>query len=95
MISGGTRVAGFIHGKMFTEPRVSYDLMHVSDWLPTILTAVDGDLSNLTSLDGFNQWETLKDQKKSPRTEVLVNIETGSFPKSALISGEWKLVNQS
>lgn len=89
-------MAGFIHSKLFkSPPRVSYDLMHVSDWLPTLLAAVGGNLSNMTSLDGINQWETLTDGVASPRTEVLVNIETGSSPKEALISGDWKLVNQS
>ena len=37
---GGTRGVAFIHSKMLSKPgTVSSALIHVSDWLPTLLSA--------------------------------------------------------
>ncbi len=59
-------------------------LIHVTDWLPTLVAAAGGDASILPSnLDGINLWESLRkgDDGTSPdsedlprRTEFLYNI---------------------
>lgn len=60
-------------------------LIHVVDWLPTLLSAakkslkkdekrlVDKFLSE--ERDGIDQWSTLQNRSRSPRTEFLYNID--------------------
>jgi len=43
---GGVRGAAFLHGKMLENPgRTSNQLMHISDWLPTLMTVIGKILS--------------------------------------------------
>ena len=70
--------------------------MHATDWLPTLLSAASqGKFSNFTNLDGKNLWDTLQNEKSSPRKEVLINIDPHVYHNAALRIGDWKLVNQS
>ena len=71
--------------------------MHVSDWLPTLLAAAGYDVTKEKGykLDGMNLWETLKNPGvKSPRTEVLLNIDDQMFKNAALRVGDWKIIKQ-
>merc|ERR1719330_1627122 len=63
---GGTRGAAFIHGSMLSIPgTVSRALIHVSDWLPTLISAAGGDMTTMMedgdSIDGVDQWAVLRD----------------------------------
>ena len=53
----------------------SRELIHVTDWLPTLYRAAGGDTTNLEGLDGFDQWEMLTKGKASDRVEMLYNID--------------------
>jgi arylsulfatase A-like enzyme len=67
-------------------------LMHVSDWLPTLYSAAGGDTADLGSnLDGVNQWQSLVYNEQSPRHEILVNIDE-KYENAALRVDDWKLV---
>lgn len=60
---GGTHGVGFVSGGAVPESRkgtVSSELIHVSDWFPTLVQGVAGWNLNGTSLDGFNQWPTIR-----------------------------------
>ena len=93
--SGGVRAAGCIYSKFLKNPgRVSLDLMHVTDWLPTLVSLAGGG-GDLKDLDGMNVWKTLQAMEPSPRTEILINIDAELYHNSALRVGDWKLVNQS
>ena len=72
-------------------------MMHVSDWLPTLLAAAGYDVTKETNdLDGMNLWETLNNPNvTSPRKEILINIDEELYNNAALRVGDWKLVNQS
>ena len=88
---GGTRGAAFIHGSMLAaRGEVSSALVHVTDWLPTLISAGGGrpgtqprprhqllllaDL--LTGLDGVDQWDTfVRPGQGSMRREMLYNID--------------------
>ena len=55
---GGTRVAGFIHSAMLpasVRGTVSNVMMHVTDWLPTIVALAGGSTDRNLPLDGHNQ----------------------------------------
>lgn len=65
--------------------------MHITDWLPTLLTAAGGNPSNLTSIDGMDLWDALSEDTESPRTSVLHNIDD-IYGVSAITVGDWKLI---
>ena len=68
-----------MHGSMLSRPgRVSSDLVHVTDWLPTLVTAAGGDTRELLEedIDGVNQWEQLSSGRGgSKRRTMLYNID--------------------
>ena len=97
MITGGVKSAAFINSKLLGKSGVSHDLMHVSDWLPTLLAAAGYDVTKEmeNKLDGMSLWETLKNPDvTSPRTEILLNIDDEKYKNAALRVGDWKIVKQ-
>ena len=72
------------------QGRVANQLMHVTDWLPTLLAAAGGNATNL-NLDGIDLWNTLKKDTESPRKSVLHNIDD-IYGNAAITIGKWKLL---
>lgn len=88
---GGVRGAGLLWSPKLIKPgRVGRQLIHISDWLPTLLTAAGGDPSNL-SIDGMDMWNALSEDTESPRKMVLHNIDD-IFGLSGITYGDWKFV---
>ncbi|XP_077296913.1 arylsulfatase B-like isoform X2 [Arctopsyche grandis] len=93
MWEGGVKVPACMwNNQLRGAPRVSYDLMHITDWLPTLVTAAGGFSTSLPyDTDGLDQWSSLLDNTLSARSEVLLNIDekkrTAGFRR-----GSWKLV---
>ncbi|XP_076252531.1 arylsulfatase B-like [Rhynchophorus ferrugineus] len=88
---GGMRNIAAIWSPLIKKPqRVSNNLMHISDWLPTLLSAAGLGTSELpSSLDGRDQWKAISEGSESPRTEILHNID--DIDKyGAIRQGEWK-----
>ena len=67
------------------------DLMHLTDWLPTLYGRGGGDLSKLPDLDGFDMWPTLSQGKASPRKGMVHNIDPVTWTV-ALRYQQWKLL---
>ncbi|GFT97981.1 arylsulfatase B [Nephila pilipes] len=89
---GGVRGLSFIYSPLLKyTSRVSMDLMHITDWLPTLYRAAGGDVLSLGKLDGCDMWDTLSLKKPSPRSEVLLNIDPINRV-SALRVGHFKLI---
>ena len=60
-----------------------FSLIHVTDWLPTFISAANGSSKNLPKIDGIDQWQALVVNKSSARSEMLYNIDPGNaFPGS-------------
>ncbi|XP_054267266.1 arylsulfatase B-like [Macrosteles quadrilineatus] len=56
---GGVRTPCLIWSPLITNPsRVSHTLMHVADWLPTLLSAA-GHKGRVSGIDGVDQWEAI------------------------------------
>lgn len=98
------RGVGFVHSELLEKPRqISSELIHVTDWFPTIVHLAGGSVTGLP-LDGYNVWDTLDSGKPSPRKEILHNIDPidtyWDFPigdyhhcrQAAIRVGDWKLL---
>lgn len=71
--------------------RVCNDLMHITDWLPTLYAAADGDLKDLGEIDGMNQWGVLRDGCAAVRDKLLLNIDEVSKTEGAIYK-QYKLL---
>ncbi|KAL5254932.1 hypothetical protein ACHWQZ_G014397 [Mnemiopsis leidyi] len=95
---GGIRSTSFIHSPLLPGGVINEELLHVTDWLPTLthLAACGVEPSSKCSgpyhedIDGVNQWDAIVGAGKSNRTEFLVNIDPKE-KNSALRWGPWKL----
>ncbi|KAL7643639.1 UNVERIFIED_CONTAM: hypothetical protein RMT77_005622 [Armadillidium vulgare] len=92
MWEGGVRGSACVWSSLINDPgRVSMEMMHITDWFPTLYHAVGGSESTLPKMDGMNVWESIQGNSPSPRKEILVNID--SIDNGASIKvGDWKLL---
>ncbi|XP_055333769.1 arylsulfatase B-like isoform X2 [Paramacrobiotus metropolitanus] len=75
LFEGGVRATAFLWSPLLLQiPRVSTQMMHITDWLPTLLYAA-GIHKYIPGIDGFNMWPTLSHNFPSPRSEILLNID--------------------
>ncbi|MCP6508622.1 hypothetical protein NL478_28050, partial [Klebsiella pneumoniae] len=77
--------------KISQPQRVSNQLMHIVDWLPTLYGLAGGSLDSLGDIDGIDMWESLSENKESRRTLVLHNIDD-TDGTAALRKDQWKIV---
>ncbi|CAH2247263.1 jg15454 [Pararge aegeria aegeria] len=86
---GGIRVNGLIWSKNLTQGRHLWKgYMHVTDWLPTLLSAVS--IEPPKNIDGIDLWESIISNGESKR-DLIVEIDdyTGF---AYIISGDFKLI---
>ncbi|XP_068084877.1 arylsulfatase B [Anabrus simplex] len=73
---GAIRTVACIWSNKLTHPRtVSHQLVHITDWMPTLYSAAGGDVSKLGQLDGVDQWKSFSQKATPPRSELLINID--------------------
>ncbi|XP_022083579.1 arylsulfatase I-like [Acanthaster planci] len=90
---GGVRGVGFVNSPLLEKPkRISHDLIHVSDWFPTMYRVAGGNVSLLGgNIYGKDVWDTVSQGQSSPRNEILLNIDPiGMY--AALRVGDYKLL---
>ncbi|XP_065914604.1 arylsulfatase B-like [Dysidea avara] len=98
VFEGGVRGNAFVWGSKL--PKLNYDnhqLIHATDWLPTIVEGIAGlELDkDKWALDGYNVWKTITNNDETPRKEVLINLDPptkGFRGQAAIRVGQWKLV---
>ncbi|KAK8762785.1 hypothetical protein V5799_025949 [Amblyomma americanum] len=92
---GGTRAAAFVWSPLLARPRrVSTQLMHITDWLPTLYSVAGGNTAALGALDGMDMWQHLSHGLRSPRVELLYNIDP-PMSQAAIRYWKYKLVLDS
>ena len=86
------RGVGFLHSPLLnTSGYVSDQMLHVTDWLPTLLSAAGGSPESLNNLDGVDAWSMLSNNGSPVRTEMLHNIDPyGDF--AGIRVGDYKLL---
>ncbi|BES92942.1 Arylsulfatase [Nesidiocoris tenuis] len=91
MYEGGVRAAAVLwKSNMVSTPRVYDGLFHITDWLPTLISAAGG--SRLEDLDGVDHWSALLGlSPDDPRKELLVEINDQG-DSWGYVSGNFKLV---
>ena len=98
VLEGGVRGTAFVWGSKL--PKLNYDnmqLIHATDWLPTIVEGIAGlELDkNRWALDGYNMWPTITSNSETPRKEILINLDPprpGFVGQAAIRVGDWKLI---
>ncbi|CAN7983590.1 unnamed protein product, partial [Ixodes hexagonus] len=89
---GAVRGVGFVWSPRLSKSRrLSKQMMHITDWLPTLYSAAGGNVSQLGAIDGKDIWEALSQDLPFPREEVLLNIDPFNN-NSALIVGDRKVI---
>ena len=104
---GGIRSIGFIVAPGRLSPAAYHGLFHITDWLPTLVTAAGGSLGKLgpafQGIDGVDQWTALVGVKHTappsssapPRREILINIEgVNGTGVAAVRVGRYKLLHR-
>jgi len=91
---------GFIHSPKLPQQGITYKgMVHVSDWLPTLVNLAGRNASAAGGLDGHDVWHAVTSDTASPRYELLHNIDTYAgvstsmpFGHAAIRVGDLKLV---
>ncbi|XP_014214481.1 arylsulfatase B-like [Copidosoma floridanum] len=85
LFEGGVRsVAAIWSPRLISTARVSDQLFHVTDWLPTLYSVAGGDLRDLGQIDGVNQWDVLSIGTGHVRDRLLLNIDEVTRTEAAI-----------
>ncbi|PSN50827.1 Arylsulfatase B [Blattella germanica] len=90
---GGVRTPAVVWSPLFTR-RVSQELMHVTDWLPTLYSAAGGEDALSENLDGVDQWQSLLHIRASQRSNALLEFDEKNMI-FALRDENWKITQGS
>ena len=92
LYEGGVRVTGLIWGKPIKNRvgQVSTEMMHISDWYPTLYSFAGGNVADLDDIDSYDMTNVLTGNNvTSPRTEFVINFDPAECSKGMRV-GKYK-----
>ena len=96
LLEGGVRSVGWVHSPHITKPRRQMsDKIYITDWLATLLTVAGLESQIPLDADSFNMWPSISWAKKSPRTEIVLNLDQDTYWNTwsaAIITGKYKFI---
>ncbi len=92
LFEGGSRVVACANWPGHIKPQTVDGIIHAVDLYPTLAKLAGASTAKCKPLDGVNVWDTIAENKPSPRTEVIYNVEPF---RSAVRQGDWKLIWRS
>lgn len=85
-------VAAIWSPRLNSSARVCNNLIHITDWLPTLYIAAQGNSRELKEHDGVNQWNMLMNKNEPPaRNKLLLNMDEISRTEGAILD-KYKLI---
>ncbi|XP_015114107.1 arylsulfatase B [Diachasma alloeum] len=91
---GAVHGVACVYSPLIRNPgRIVDDLVHMTDWLPTLYSAAGGNDKDLGIIDGVNQWPTIERGESGRRKSLLVNIDE-TVNREAAIIGRYKLLKK-
>ncbi|KAK6176339.1 hypothetical protein SNE40_014641 [Patella caerulea] len=91
---GGTRVTSFMSGYGLQETGITHTgILHAVDWMPTLIGAAGAE--QVPGIDGINQWDSIRLNQPSKRTEFIYNLDDFYIPTqghAGIRMGDWKLL---
>ncbi|XP_063698187.1 arylsulfatase B-like [Culicoides brevitarsis] len=92
---GSFRTPAVIYSPLIKKPgRISFDYFHITDWLPTLMSAAGIKLRSSRPLDGIDQWNSISLGLMGKRREMLLNINP-VVGWSSFIKNDWKLLRKA
>ncbi|ELU00682.1 hypothetical protein CAPTEDRAFT_125641 [Capitella teleta] len=76
LFEGGSKVVNFIYSPLLKK--VGYEnngWMHITDWMPTIISLAGGEVPLVEGIDGINQMSMVLKGAESKRTSMVYNID--------------------
>ncbi|KAK5637923.1 hypothetical protein RI129_012218 [Pyrocoelia pectoralis] len=98
VFEGGVRSPAVVYyAKLKNKLPINNRLMHITDLMPTLYAVAGGDVDNLETMDGINQWDVINEgEGKSVRSSALLEIdEIGLYSGLIGYNGHFKLINDS
>ncbi|XP_015113877.1 arylsulfatase B [Diachasma alloeum] len=92
LYEGGVRgVAAIWSPRLRRMAQVSNNLMHITDWLPTLYRAAGGNVRDLGDVDGIDYWDHFSRDTEAPRQSLLINIDERKKTEAAIFR-RYKLI---
>jgi arylsulfatase A-like enzyme len=89
LFEGGCRVAACASWPGHIKAQTVDGIMHAVDLYPTLAALAGASTAKCKPLDGVNVWGTIAEGERSPRSEVIYNVEPF---RGAVRQGDWKLI---
>jgi len=89
LFEGGSRVCACANWPGHIKPGVVDGMIHAVDLYPTLAALAGASTAKCKPLDGRNVWDTIAENKPSPRTEFIYNVEPF---RGAMRQGDWKCI---
>lgn len=89
LFEGGSRVCALANWPGHIRAQTVEGIIHAVDIYPTLAALAGASTARCKPLDGMNVWDTIAENKPSPRTEFFYNVEPF---RAGIRQGNWKLI---